>query len=391
NGNDDCSWSNNDGGGDDIKLRFFVQSSIPPKFQHGLKPFTTFLLDIDINDCYRCCKVERTEGQETQGGEEGDVVVTNVMNEASLGDPDALKAKRKGQIKRLKVLKSEEAEALQVCKKELEEVKKLGSGDQEAKRTRKERAEETFRAVKEQIKAERNRMKTELSDDVNRAEKAWGEVGRMVLERCEWKEILYGKEENVYLNGNLVHRIECLPFTVGKVVSEPKMVLQVEEKPPQLIMQSQPETKKISGDEVQMTPEEELCEQQRYDSLSPIEKEFEASHYHNKNNFSQLERNSKMRSFLQMRKMKLDYQQTELKFKQKREAAKLKANEMKINKKSSGSQFVIALDCNIYQAVQKIGASSRGDQGYKSLLFTLSGGRIEGACGWVQKRQQEGD
>ena len=266
-------------GGDDIKLRFFVQSSIPPKFQHGLKPFTTFLLDIDINDCYRCCKVERTEGQETQGGEEGDVVVTNVMNEASLGDPDALKAKRKGQIKRLKVLKSEEAEALEVCKKELEEVKKLGSGDQEAKRTRKERAEETFRAVKEQIKAERNRMKTELSDDVNRAEKAWGEVGRMVLERCEWKEILYGKEENVYLNGNLVHRIECLPFTVGKVVSEPKMVLQVEEKPPQLIMQSQPETKKISGDEVQMTPEEELCEQQRYDSLSPIEKEFEGERH----------------------------------------------------------------------------------------------------------------
>lgn len=73
-----------------------------------------------------------------------------------------------------------------------------------------------------------------------------------------------------------------------------------------------------------------------------------------------------------MRKMKLDYQQTELKFKQKREAAKLKANEMKINKKPSGSQFVIALDCNIYQAVQKIGASSRGDQGYKSLLFTVS-------------------
>ena len=63
-----------------------------------------------------------------------------------------------------------------------------------------------------------------------------------------------------------------------------------------------------------------------------------------------------------MRKMKLDYQQTELIFKQKREAAKLKANEMKINKKPSGSQFVIALDCNIYQAVQKIGASSRGDQ-----------------------------
>jgi len=81
-------------------------TSLPPKkYQHALQINTTFELDIDINDCYRCCKSLKT------GESEG------IMEAAMDGDSSALRGKRKEQIVRLKALKSEEAAALDVCKK----------------------------------------------------------------------------------------------------------------------------------------------------------------------------------------------------------------------------------------------------------------------------------
>lgn len=261
-----------------------------------------------------------------------------------LGDADTLRVKRKEQIKRLKELKAEENDALEVCKKELAAIKNLNP---KVKLERKEMAEETFRKTKERVKGERAEMKLLLNDVIEAAESSWQSVARKVLSHCTWYELLYGKGENVYLNNTLVHRVRTLPMITSTVVSAP------------------PDKCKDADADVDA------------DADAPIQsltEEFESSPSYNAKNSSSAIRRREIKNFRELRKIKLDYkrQQEKLKQREGEELVAAQAAAAVVNNKPDGSQVLLVLKTNTYQAIHKISSSSKFHQGFRNLLFTVS-------------------
>jgi len=104
-----------------------------------------------------------------------------------------------------------------------------------------------------------------------------------------------------------------------------------------------------------------------------IKEEFESSSSYNDKNFSSAVRQREWKQFLRLRKIKLDYERKQLRIKLKEEAERKAALAKLSNKKVSGSQVLLVLDCKVYQSIHKIGSISAQDpSGFKSMMFTVS-------------------
>ena len=176
-------WYDNRGGGDLIRMYFTLMSDVSgTKFDGKLFKDSTFMIEITVDDCYRCCRG------------------TECMDLALMGDLDALEMEKVNQVEIGKELKQRESEALEECKKALERAKKMSAkGRVEAKN----RAEEEFRMVKHEVREERERLKSVIAATVEKAETSWRDVASQTMKKCTWYEVSRRGVDPIWINGQV--------------------------------------------------------------------------------------------------------------------------------------------------------------------------------------------
>ena len=82
----------------------------------------------------------------------------------------------------------------------------------------KENAEDDIRKFKEMVKHERLAMRGVISENIEKAEKAWGDSVRKMFKWMSWFEVSFGMEDFLMIDGSLQNNSAQLPCMLAERV-----------------------------------------------------------------------------------------------------------------------------------------------------------------------------